>query len=44
MRQGKLVETGSREQIMETPRHPYTQELLRSYRDWGAEEEKVETL
>lgn len=42
MRQGKLVETGSREQIMETPRHPYTQELLRSYRDWGAEEDIYE--
>lgn len=34
MRQGRLVEAGSRDQIMEAPQHPYTQELLRAYRDW----------
>lgn len=39
MRQGRLVETGTREQIMEQPRHPYTQALLRSFRDWDAQED-----
>lgn len=38
MRQGQLVETGTRDQIMESPRHPYTQGLLRSFRDWDAQE------
>lgn len=37
MHQGQLVEIGSREQIMEAPAHPYTQELLRSYSAWEAE-------
>lgn len=34
MRQGQLVEVGSRDQIMEAPGHPYTRELLRSYTVW----------
>lgn len=38
MRQGRLVETGTRDQIMEDPRHPYTQALLRSFRDWDTQE------
>lgn len=34
MRQGKLVEVGSREQITEVPQHPYTRELLHAYTHW----------
>lgn len=34
MQKGKLVEMGSREQIMESPSHPYTKELLYSYSHW----------
>lgn len=37
MQKGKLVEVGSREQIMNTPQHPYTQELLHSFWDWDNE-------
>ena len=34
MQKGKLIELGSREQIMEAPTHPYTQALLHSYTHW----------
>ena len=34
MQRGKLVETGSRDQVMEAPRHPYTKELFHSYSHW----------
>lgn len=34
MQQGRLVELGSREQVLESPSHPYTQMLLRAYTDW----------
>ena len=34
MQKGKLVELGSREQVMEAPVHPYTKELLYSYHHW----------
>ena len=34
MQQGHLVELGSREQVLESPSHPYTQMLLRAYTDW----------
>lgn len=34
MQKGKLVELGSRDQIMEAPTHPYTKELLYSYTSW----------
>ena len=34
MQKGRLVEMGPREQIMEAPAHPYTQELLYAYRHW----------
>lgn len=34
MQQGRLVELGSREQILESPTHPYTQALLHSYTHW----------
>jgi len=43
MQHGKLVEAGTREQIMQSPRHPYTQALLRAYRDWDTQEENLET-
>lgn len=42
MRQGRLVETGTRDQIMEDPQHPYTQGLLRSFRDWDTQEVNLE--
>jgi len=38
MQQGRLVELGSRDQVMESPRHPYTRELLHSYTAWGEED------
>ena len=31
MQRGRLVEVGSRDQVMEAPVHPYTRELLYSY-------------
>lgn len=34
MQQGRLVELGSRQQIMEAPVHPYTRALLDSYTHW----------
>lgn len=34
MQRGRLVEVGSREQVMEAPVHPYTKELLYSYTHW----------
>lgn len=34
MQRGRLVEVGSREQVMEAPVHPYTRELLYSYTHW----------
>ena len=34
MQKGKLVELGSREQVMKYPAHPYTKELLYSYTHW----------
>ena len=34
MQEGRLVELGSREQILESPCHPYTQMLLHAYTDW----------
>ena len=34
MQQGRLVELGSREQVLESPSHPYTQMLLCAYTDW----------
>ena len=34
MQRGRLVETGSRDQVMEAPRHPYTKELFHSYSHW----------
>ena len=34
MQRGTLVETGSRDQVMEAPRHPYTKELFHSYSHW----------
>lgn len=34
MQKGELVELGSREQIIEAPKHPYTQALLHSYTHW----------
>lgn len=34
MQMGKLVEVGSRDQIMEAAEHPYTRELLHSYSHW----------
>lgn len=34
MQEGRLVERGSREQILESPSHPYTKTLLRAYTDW----------
>lgn len=34
MQAGKLVEVGSRDQIMEAAVHPYTRELLHSYSHW----------
>ncbi len=35
MHQGKLLEIGTRDQIMENPRHEYTQSLIRSFVHWG---------
>lgn len=35
MQKGRLVEVGSRAQIMEAPVHPYTKQLLYSYTHWG---------
>ena len=34
MQRGRLVEVGSRDQVMEAPVHPYTRELLYSYTHW----------
>lgn len=34
MQKGTLVELGSRDQIIESPAHPYTQALLYSYTHW----------
>lgn len=34
MHKGKIVEQGSRDQIMNAPGHPYTQELLHSFAHW----------
>lgn len=34
MERGRLVEVGSRDQVMEAPVHPYTRTLLRSYTSW----------
>ncbi len=34
MERGRLVELGSRDQIMEAPAHPCTRELLRAYHSW----------
>ena len=34
MNQGKLVEQGETKMIMEYPSHPYTQKLIRSYKEW----------
>ncbi len=34
MREGRIVEQGPRDQIMEAPKHPYTKELLHSYDHW----------
>lgn len=34
MQRGKIVEQGPRDQIMNAPRHPYTQELLHSFTHW----------
>ena len=34
MHKGKIVECGSRDQIIESPNHPYTKELLHSYIHW----------
>lgn len=34
MQHGRLVEVGSREQVMEAPIHPYTKEVLYSYTHW----------
>ena len=37
MQNGRLVEVGSREQVMGAPVHPYTKELLYSYAHWEGE-------
>lgn len=34
MREGKIVEQGPRDKIMNDPQHPYTKELLHSYDHW----------
>ena len=34
MQKGRLVEVGSRDQVMDAPVHPYTKELLYSYTHW----------
>ena len=34
MQRGRLVEVGSRDQVMEAPVHPYPRELLYSYTHW----------
>ncbi len=40
MQKGRLVEVGSRDQVMEAPVHPYTRELLYSYTHWEGGSER----
>ena len=37
MRRGRLVELGTRDQIMDSPRDEYTKALLRAFRNWDQE-------
>lgn len=43
MQRGRPVEMGGREQMMKTPVHPYTRELLCSYTHWEGDGEARES-